>query len=159
MVPKTALLMAIPILLGTSRSANGQSADPGPGARTACDSLAAWLGNVPAADVERIALDTIQDVRADRAMAACTLHVSGAWREVEGAPDPLALIDRLDKWLGERGWRADPRLTADGAGSGSQGFRRDGLLCIRYAAWGDVPDHEDFLESYQVRISCADAAR
>lgn len=124
-----------------------------------CDSVAAWLRNVPMAEVERIEPEALYDRTADRTRPGCALVVSGDWREVPNAPDPLELVERADGWFGARGWREDPTFIADGAGSGSRGFVRDGLLCVRSAVWGGDWEDEDLLDHYDIRIGCVDRER
>ena len=84
----------------------------------------------------------------------CRVQASGPAARIFGEVDPAEAV-----WIyfAGTGWEEDARLSADGPGTMSFAFRRDGVLCHTEGgahAW--LEDGEAFVsERYGIEVACA----
>jgi hypothetical protein len=118
-----------------------------------CRTVAAILSVYPPLEVVASAAPVRSALDATE-RPGCRVRASGPTELIFGEVDPA---EAVGIYFAGTGWEEDARLAADGPGTMSFAFRREGILCRTEGgahAW--VEDGESFMsDRYEIAVECA----
>ena len=121
-------------------------------ARGTCATVASILAVYPPLAVRR-SEGPVRDERTGADSPGCRVRVSGTAALIAGEVDPG---EALRLFFAGTGWEEDIREAADGPGTTSFAFRKDGVYCrLRGGAHSWVEDGKTFTsETYEFEAAC-----
>ncbi|MBP2668498.1 MAG: hypothetical protein H6Q80_700 [Deltaproteobacteria bacterium] len=121
-------------------------------ARGTCATIAAILTVYPPLEVRR-SDGPVRDSRTFAEHPGCRVLVSGPTALIAGEVDPA---DAVRVFFAGTGWEEDIRLAADGPGTTSFVFRKNGIFCqLRGGANSWIEDGKTFTsETYELEAGC-----
>ncbi len=126
-----------------------------PAVRAAAEEIYRVVLSVPGTVVEELEA-VFRDERIGRDLAARILFVSGVWSELAGRSSPG---DTLLQYLSERGWRQQPRFSADGPDGTFFALSKNDIWCFVRGRWDGGDDADSTYvpgDGYQFIIYCAE---
>jgi len=129
---------------------------PGPGlceGNGSCKTIAAILSVYPALEVRK-SEGPVRSLRDATEHPGCSVHASGPTALILGDVDPA---EALRRYFSGSGWEEDLRLAADGPGTTSFAFRKEGVFCrTSGGAHSWIEGGETFTsERYELTVECA----
>jgi hypothetical protein len=143
-----------PVICGVNTAghpAGGKPPVPGK-LKGTCETIAAILAVYPALEVRKSEgpVRVSQDIPE---RSGCRVFASGPASGVAGEIDPAESVRVQFRW---DGWIEDTRLAADGPGTSSFAFRKNGVLCmVSGGAHSWIEDGKTFTsERYDLKAAC-----
>lgn len=158
------LLLAVPFLIFVSGAALSRTMAAGPaGAQSRpvpeqvtgpCRTIAGILGAYPVLEVRRT-VEAVRDFRDGSELPGCRVLASGPTTGMAGEVGPDEALRVL---LPQAGWKEDSRYAADGPGTTSFAYRKNGVLCMFRGGAHSRIEHGKVLisEAYEFEAGCVE---